>query len=123
MDTRTVLDRYYEYANAGDWDRWCDLFDTDMTMDEQLAGRVEGRETLRSMMGGMGRMYASFRNEPAHFVVEDGQAAVVSRITARSAAGTLIEADVMNYFRISHGHIVYMANVHDTAPFAVLGQT
>lgn len=121
MNARAVLDRYYELANAGDWDRWCDLFDADMTMDEQLAGRVEGREKLRSMMGGMGELYASFQNRPLHQIVDGNQAAVVSHISARSAAGQSIEAEVMNYFRIENGHITYMANFHDTAPFAVLG--
>lgn len=120
MDTRAVLDRYYELANAGDWDRWCDLFADDMTMDEQLAGRVEGLEKLRSMMGGMGEMYSSFQNKPLHKIVDGDQAAVVSHISARSASGATIEAEVMNYFRIEGGLITYMANFHDTAPFSVL---
>ena len=47
MDTRGVVNRYYELANAGDWNPWCDLFKVDTVMDEQLAGHVEGRETLR----------------------------------------------------------------------------
>jgi hypothetical protein len=32
--------------------------------------------------------------------------------------GAAIEADVSNYFLITNDHIVYLANVHDTAPFA-----
>jgi ketosteroid isomerase-like protein len=120
MDVRAVLERYYGYANIGDWDRWCDLFAADMVMDEQLAGRIEGRERLRSIMRGMGTMYASFRNEPARILVDGEEAAVVSRITARSASGVEIQANVMNYFRIEHGLITYMANFHDTVPFAAL---
>lgn len=122
MGTRDILSRYYEYANAGDWDRWCDLFAPDMTMDEQLAGHVEGRDKLRLMMSGFGKMYTSFQNLPRVFIVEDGEAAVVSHITATSAAGKQIEADVMNYFRVSDGQISYMANYHDTVPFQVLAQ-
>jgi ketosteroid isomerase-like protein len=114
MDARAVLDRYYELANAGDWDAWCDLFDPDMIMDEQLAGHIEGLDKLRSMMGDM---YASFQNEPLHKLVDGNQAAVVSHISARSRSGQAIEADVMNYFRIERGRITYMANFHDTAPF------
>jgi ketosteroid isomerase-like protein len=121
MDVRAVLDRYYELANAGDWERWCDLFDADMVMDEQLAGHIEGLEKLRSMMGGMGDMYTSFQNKPLHKLVDRNQAAVVSHISARSRSGKVIEAEVMNYFRIENGLITYMANFHDTAPFAVLG--
>ena len=46
MNTREVIDRYYELANAGDWDAWCDLFTDAMVMDEQLAGHIEGLDTL-----------------------------------------------------------------------------
>ena len=50
------------------------------------------------------------------------KAGVVSHITAATAAGKRIEADVMNYFSIVNGQIAYMANFHDTAPFHVLAQ-
>ena len=120
MDAHAVLDRYYELANAGDWDAWCDLFDPEMVMDEQLAGHVEGLTTLRSMMAGMDSMYSSFQNVPLHKLVDGSQAAVVSHLSASSPAGRRIEADVMNYFRIEGGLITYMANFHDTKPFAVL---
>lgn len=43
MDTREVITRYYELANAGEWDAWCDLFAENQVMDEQLSGHVEGR--------------------------------------------------------------------------------
>lgn len=123
MDARDVVTRYYELANAGDWDSWCDLFAADVVVDEQLAGRVEGRETLRSMMKGFPSMYASFTNTPRHVVVGgDGQAAVVSHISARSPKGEPVEAEVANYFQVTDGLIAYMANFHDTVPFRpVLG--
>ncbi|CAM5583402.1 nuclear transport factor 2 family protein [Streptomyces avidinii] len=117
-----ILRKYYEYANAGDWDRWCDLFADDQVMDEQLAGHIEGLDVLRSMMKGMGTMYRVFRNEPVHFVVDGEKAAAVSHLTAVSASGEPIEAEVMNFFRIVDGKIAYMANHHDTVPFQVLGQ-
>ncbi|MFF4330016.1 nuclear transport factor 2 family protein [Streptomyces sp. NPDC048387] len=120
--TTEVLRKYYEYANAGDWDRWCDLFADDQVMDEQLAGHIEGLETLRSMMKGMGAMYRVFRNEPVHFLVDGEKAAAVSHITAVSPSGRAIEAEVMNFFRIVDGRIAYMANYHDTVPFQVLSQ-
>ncbi|EYT82575.1 MULTISPECIES: nuclear transport factor 2 family protein [unclassified Streptomyces] len=118
MNTREIVDTYYRLANSGDWDPWCDLFSVDQTMDEQLAGHVEGRETLRDMMKGFGQMYASFSNVPVHVVVDGDQAAVVSHISARTPKGESVEADVCNYFRIAGGEIVYMTNVHDTVPFA-----
>ena len=122
MGNQDILSRYYEYANAGDWDRWCDLFAADMTMDEQLAGHIEGQDKLRLMMSGFGNMYTSFQNVPRVFIVDADQAAVVSHITATSASGKRIEADVMNYFRIADGLISYMANYHDTVPFQALAQ-
>ncbi|HEX3513001.1 MAG TPA: nuclear transport factor 2 family protein [Trebonia sp.] len=122
MNTTEVLIHYYQLANTGDWKSWCELFTEDMVMDEQLAGRVEGKQTLQAMMLGFGSMYASFQNVPRHFVVSDGEAAAVSHITAVTPAGDRIEADVMNYFRVEGDRIAYMANFHDTAPFQVLNQ-
>jgi ketosteroid isomerase-like protein len=117
MDTRETVNRYYELANAGDWDRWCDLFAPDQVMDEQIAGHVEGRETLRELMRGFPAMYAEFSNKPVHIVVEDGQAAVVSHISARTVSGIEIQADVCNYFQIEDGRIAYLSNHHDSVPF------
>ena len=117
MDTRDVVSRYYELANAGDWTAWCDLFAADQVMDEQLAGHIEGQATLREMMKGFPGLYASFQNRPRHIVVEGGQAAVVSHISAVTPDGHRIEAEVMNYFAVADGRITYMANFHDTVPF------
>jgi len=117
MNTKDVVSRYYELANAGDWDAWCDLFATDQVMDEQLAGHVEGRETLREMMKGFPGMYATFNNKPQHVVVSGEQAAVVSHISATTPSGGRVEANVVNYYRVVDGLITYMANFHDTVPF------
>ncbi len=122
MNTTEVLIRYYQLANSGDWKSWCALFAEDMVMDEQLAGRIEGRRQLQTMMGGFDEMYASFQNVPRHYIVSNGEAAAVSHITAVTPAGDRIEADVMNYFRVEAGRIAYMANFHDTIPFQVLSQ-
>jgi ketosteroid isomerase-like protein len=122
MSIDNVLTQYYAYANAGDWNNWCDLFAADMVMDEQLAGHVEGRERLRAMMSGFGDMYSSFQNVPRTFVVDhdNEQAAVISRVVATSAAGEAIEADVVNYFMVHDDQITYMSNYHDTVPFKAL---
>ncbi|HEX6077554.1 MAG TPA: nuclear transport factor 2 family protein [Micromonosporaceae bacterium] len=120
MNTREVVGRYYELANAGDWDTWCDLFTADLVMDEQLAGHIEGRETLRGMMKGFPGMYAKFQNQPRHVVVDGDQAAVVSHISAITPSGEAVEAEVVNYFRLDAGLISYMANFHDTVPFRVV---
>jgi ketosteroid isomerase-like protein len=120
MDTREVVDTYYRLANSGEWDAWCDLFAADQTMDEQLAGHVEGRETLREMMKGFPEMYTSFANVPRHVVVDGEQAAVVSDITGRTHDGITVEAKVCNYFRVTGGLITYFANFHDSVPFAAV---
>lgn len=122
MDAHEVLDKYYEYANKGNWNSWCDLFTEDTVMDEQLAGHIEGLPTLRTMMAGMDRMYRVFQNTPVRFLVDGENAAAVSHLTAESTSGKTIQAEVMNYFQIIDGRIAYMANYHDTVPFQVLSQ-
>jgi ketosteroid isomerase-like protein len=122
MSTREVIEKYYQLANKGEWDAWCDLFTTDQVMDEQLAGHIEGQQTLRTMMKGFPQMYASFTNEPRHILAEGGTAAAVSHITAVTHSGATIEAEVCNYFELTGDAISYMANFHDTVPFAVLAK-
>ncbi|MFZ2097435.1 MAG: nuclear transport factor 2 family protein [Anaerolineales bacterium] len=119
MDNHEIIRRYYETANAGKWDAWCDLFTDDMVMDEQLAGHIVGLVTLRPMMAGMGQVYAKFQNVLKEMLVEKDQGAVVSHISALAAKypDQPIEAEVMNYFRFRDGKISYMRNVHDTKPF------
>lgn len=117
MGNREIIDKYYQHANAGDWDAWCDLFASDMVMDEQLAGHIEGLDTLRPMMAGMDKAYSKFQNVPKHILVDGDQGAAVSHISAANMAGEPIEAEVMNYFRFKDGKIAYMANFHDSKPF------
>ena len=119
MGVRQIIEQYYLYANAGQWDKWCDLFSDDLVMNEQLAGQILGLATLRPMMAGMGAAYAKFQNNPKHIVVDGNQAAVVSHISALAAKypEKPIEAEVMNFFRIEDGKIAYMANFHDSRPF------
>jgi ketosteroid isomerase-like protein len=119
MDNREIIEKYYEYANAGDWAKWCDLFADDMVMDEQLAGHIESLATLRPMMDGMGSSYKKFQNIPKEIIVEGNRAASVSHISALAAKfpEIPIEANVMNYFVIKNGKISYMANFHDSKPF------
>jgi ketosteroid isomerase-like protein len=120
MENHETIQKYYEYANAGKWDAWCDLFTDDMVMDEQLAGNIIGLDKLRPMMAGMGQAYAKFQNVLKSMVVEGNEGAVVSHISAAAAKypGEPIEAEVMNFFRFRDGKISYMRNVHDTKPFA-----
>jgi ketosteroid isomerase-like protein len=117
MDTREIITQYYDTVNKGDWNSWLTLFDENVVVDEQLAGHVEGVGILRGAVGAMKKGYSKFQNVPKHVVVSGDEAVVVSHISAANAAGTPIEANVANYFRIKNGKIVYMANFHDSRPF------
>jgi ketosteroid isomerase-like protein len=120
MTPREIIDKYYEFASAGNWDAWCDLFHEEYVLDEQLAGRFTGLDNLRNAMRGFPDVYSVFTNTPRHIVVEGDQAAAVSHISARvhKYPDEAIEAEAMNYFQFRDGKIVYMANFHDSKPFA-----
>jgi ketosteroid isomerase-like protein len=117
MDTRQIIDRYYQTVNAGDWESWLTLFQDNVVIDEQLAGHVEGIGILQGAVGMMKKGYSKFQNVPKHIVVNGDEACVVSHISAANAKGEPIEANVANYFRIKDGKIAYMANFHDSRPF------
>ena len=117
MDTREVVIKYFDSANAGDWDTWLSLFDEKIVMDEQLAGHLEGIDTLRGAVGGIKKGYSKFMNRPLEVIVEGDRAAVLWRIEAANAKGVPIDAKGANYFKINNGKIVYMSNFHDTVPF------
>jgi predicted ester cyclase/ketosteroid isomerase-like protein len=116
---RELAETYFKLASAGEWDAWCDLFTEDAVYDEQLAGHIEGRETLRGMMKGFPDAYAKFQNVPKHIVVEGNQATVVSHISALAMKyrDQPIEAEAVLYIEVENGKIKYAANFHDSKPF------
>lgn len=117
MTPKEVIDKYYQYANAGNWSLWLELFAENTVLDEQLAGHIESLNNLRKLMSGFSG-YASFQNRPKYIIVNENQGAVVSHISAVTTSGASIEAGVMNYFRFDeHNKIIYFANFHDTVPF------
>lgn len=117
MDTRQIIDIYYDSVNKGDWDTWLTLFDPNVVIDEQLAGHVEGSGVLSGAVGAMKQGYSKFTNVPTHIVINGEEACVVSHISAANATGIPIEANVANYFKMANGKIIYMANFHDSVPF------
>jgi ketosteroid isomerase-like protein len=117
MNTKEVIDRYYETVNAGDWPSWLMLFHDDVVVDEQLAGHAEGIDVLRGAVGAMEKGYSKFLMHPKHTVIEGGQATVIWDCEAANAAGDPINAKGANYFEIDDGKIRYMANFHDSVPF------
>ncbi|HEU5375644.1 MAG TPA: nuclear transport factor 2 family protein [Ktedonobacteraceae bacterium] len=116
--TSDVINRYYETANRGDWNAWLALFADDIVMDEQLAGHLEGLNALRGAVNGLKKGYSRFQNKPEHTVIDGNQACVISHISAANASNIPIEANVANYFRVENNKITYLANFHDTVPFA-----
>ena len=117
MNTEEVISKYYEYVNAGDWNNWLSLFDDRVIMDEQLAGHLEGVETLRGAVGVLEKGYSKFFMHPQQTVVEGNQASVIWHLEAANATGVPIDAKGANYFLVENGKITYMSNFHDTRPF------
>jgi ketosteroid isomerase-like protein len=117
MDTRGVIESYYQYARSRDRARWLALFDAYVMLDEQLVGRVVGIEALAKVIGTVDAAFPEFRAVPRHVVIDGDQACVIEDISTVTADGVAIEARAACYFRVAGGKITYLANVHDTAPF------
>lgn len=117
MNTREIVNRYFESVNKGDWDTWLSLFDENIVMDEQLAGHVEGIDVLRGAVGALKKGYSKFQSHPLEAVIEGDRAMIIWHIKAANARGVPIDAKGVNFFKIRNGKIVYMANFHDTVPF------
>lgn len=117
MNTKEVIEKYYNFVNAGDWENWLALFDNNIVLDEQLAGHLEGLETLRGAVGGLKKGYSKFLMHPLQTVIEGEQACVLWHCEAANAKGVPIEAKGANFFQVKNGKIVYMSNFHDTRPF------
>lgn len=117
MDTRTVVETYFEYVNAGRWDDYLTLFADDIVMDEQLLGRVEGKEELAKGIEGL-RGNPDFRNYPKEIVVEGDRAMAMWNIQSPMPNGKKLDLKGVNFFKVADGKIAYFANFHDTAPFS-----
>jgi ketosteroid isomerase-like protein len=125
MDTRAVVERYYDCVNRGAWQEWLTLFSDDVTGDEQLAGHFDGVEVLRGAINAISYGYSKFRMIPKHIVTEGDEAVVIWRCDAANRAGTPIAYNYLpnrevvgaNYFRLESGKIKYMRTIHDETAF------
>jgi ketosteroid isomerase-like protein len=117
MNTKEVLNAYYEWANAGDWDKWLTLFDENVVVDEQLAGHAEGKNVFVGAIDAIKKGYAKFIMHPKHTIVEGELAAVIWDFEGASADGVPMSAHGANYFEVKNGLITYMSNHHDSVPF------
>jgi ketosteroid isomerase-like protein len=118
MDTRAVIDAYYETVNAGDWESWLTLFDDDVIVDEQIAGHAEGKGAFLGAVDAIRKGYSKFLMHPKHTVVEGEQATVIWHFEGANASGVPMDVMGANYFQVKDGLITYMANFHDKAGFA-----
>jgi hypothetical protein len=117
MDTRSVIESYYQYGSPQDRTRWLALFDAAVVMEEQLVGRVVGIEALTQMIGTVDAAFPEFRAVPSQVVIDGEQACVIEDISTVTATGLAIKVRAATYFRVAGGKITYLTNVHDTAPF------
>ena len=125
MNTREVIDRYYDCANRGAWDEWLTLFSDDVVGDEQLAGHFAGIDVLQGAIGAISSGYSRFTMLPQRIVVDGDAAVVVWRCIAANAAGVAIgypdtpnrQVIGANFFQVQAGKIVYMRTIHDSLPF------
>lgn len=117
MNTREIVTEYFNAVNAGDWERWLKLFHENIIMDEQLAGRIEGIQTLSEGIAGLKKGYSKFKNHPLKVIIDGNKAGVMWHIEAANASGVPIDAKGANFFQVEDGKITYMANFHDTVPF------
>jgi ketosteroid isomerase-like protein len=121
MDTREVITKYFKYVNAGEWDKYLDLYADNVIMDEQLMGHMEGKQAVAEGIENL-KNAPKFENHLLDMVVEGDRAMARWHISTVPAPGINIEVDGVNYFEIKGGKIVHFANYHDTAPFAPLFQ-
>lgn len=117
MNTKEVINKYYEYLNVGDWNSWLTLFDEKVVLDEQLAGHSEGIENISVTAGSWAKGYSKFLMHPQNILVEGCEACVIWRCEAANASGVSIDANGVNFFRVMNDKIVYLSNFHDSRPF------
>ena len=118
MNTREIINNYYQAVNSGNWNMWLTLFANDAVVEDQIAGRAQGIDALRGAVDAIRRGYSKFLMHPLHIIIENDQAAVIWHCEVANASGVPIDARGANYFQINNSKIVYMANFHDTVPFA-----
>lgn len=121
MDTREVINKYYEYLNdgfaKGDLDAWVRIFADDFVMDEQLAGRVEGVEPMAVLAEKMKEGYTKWVMHVRKVLVEGDAAFVLWEVEATTTNGVDINTKGANYYRVKNDKVVYLSNYHDSVPF------
>lgn len=117
MNTRELVQTYFDAINNQDWETWIALFAESIVIDEALSGHMEGLEAVRQSAVGIQQGFQRFTNSIDEFVVEDDRAMVVCTIDATTGAGASLRSTGANFYRVADGKIVYMSSFHDREPF------
>ena len=116
MNTKEVVTKYFEYVNSGKWDDYLTLFDTDVIMEEQLLGHIEGIKNVAKGIEGL-RNNPDFRNIPLDIIVDGEKAVALWNIKSPLPGGKMLDLKGANFYIVKKGKIVHFANFHDTSVF------
>ncbi|MEL6435587.1 MAG: ketosteroid isomerase-related protein [Pseudomonadota bacterium] len=99
-ETKTLIQRYYDAFNTGDWDAMAALVGEDVAHDINQNGREIGRDMFRNFLGRMALHYDEQLADIEVFVSESGNRAAAEmtvRGTYKITADGLPEAKGQTY--------------------------
>ena len=128
MTTEETIEQYFGCVDRGAWDECAALFNDDVVVDDQLAGRFTGTDALRRGMDAIRSGARVFQVQPQHTFVTGDAGCVIWRVEAESKQGEKLtypdhpDRPVIgaSHFQLRNGKISYMRTIHDSVPFVRL---
>lgn len=117
MQTKEVVEAYFNDINSGNWEHWLTLFSEESIFDDAVSGRLQGLKAMQECADGMVREFDSFTNTIEEIVTEGEKCMVVCTIRAKTKSGKELESPGANFYHIIDGKIRYMSSYHDPKPF------